>query len=124
MKNNKFKVQYGSIYDDRGIGIDNMSVIYGEAVIPKYGDTDKDNMEAYYETLVSKYRSIGFNEMADSISLIKFDRYDGILDIEEICTLCNYIFMVSANYDIINKLLTLNSDELKNELTRLKELGF
>jgi len=70
------------------------------------------------------YRKGSLEDIADDILYIEFDRYDGVLSIEEICTFMNYILMVSANGEKIMKMLEMEANELKKELARLSEIGF
>lgn len=119
------EVQYGTIYDKKmTFGIDNMAVIIDkQAGLMKYGDVDKD-MDKYYTEMISKYKKAGFDDMCDNLVYIKFDRYDGILTIEEICTFVNYMLMVSANGNKIMNMLSMSTDEIKSEIARLQNLGF
>ncbi len=121
------EVEYGSIYTkSRDVMIDNLVIIYDKQMgcVLKYGDADRSNIKKYYEHMVKKWRDIGMEEDAENIVMVEFDRYDGILSIEEICTLANYLIMVSALGDKFHRLLNSDEDTIKQEIARLQELGF
>lgn len=89
----------------------------------KYGDRDKSDITEWYETARQKYVQSGFPEMAESLMLVSFDRYNSSLDIDEICTMLNYM-LNHIGPERMNRLLSIQTDELKQEITRLKEIGF
>lgn len=108
-----FKVKYGGIYNNNGIMIDNMGVIVDKnAGLIKYGDVRKGMKECYIN-MVEKYLKCGFEDVANDLVYIEFDRYDGILSIEEICTLCNYMVMCSGTGSRLYKLLSMDEDDIK-----------
>ena len=126
-ENNKvFKLQYGSLFTNNNIMIDNIGFIYDKecGCILKYGDLNR-NLEQYYLGMQSKYIKAGQKEIADDIVLIKFDRYNGNLSMEEICTFSNYLVMCSANKNIVNNMLfEMTIEELKDKLKELSEIGY
>ena len=126
-QDNIFRVEYGSIYNNNtNIMIDNMGIIYDKenGCLLKYGDVNK-GLEQYYLTMQDTYIKSGLKEIAEGIVLIKFDRYESELSMDEICTFCNYLVMVSANKDIINDMFfNMSIEQLKDKLKNLKELGY
>ena len=126
-ENNKvFNLQYGSLFINNNTMIDNIGFIYDKecGCILKYGDLNR-NLEQYYLDIQSKYIKAGLKEIADDIVLIKFDRYNGNLSMEEICTFSNYLVMCSANKDIVNNMLfEMTIEELKYKLKELSEIGY
>ena len=124
ISNNIFKVEYGSSYNNiTKTIIDDIGFIYdrGTGTILKYGDLNK-NFEQYYLDMQNKYIKAGLKDIADDILLIKLNRYESKLSIDEICTFCNYLTMCSANKNIINNMLfNMTIEELKLKLKDLKE---
>ena len=119
-----FKVKYGSIYNNNGIMINNMGVIVDkDAGLIKYGDVNKGIKECY-TNMVDKYLKCGFEDMANDLVYIEFNRYDSILSIEEICTLCNYMVMCSGTGSRLYKLLSMDEDDIKKEIKKLRDLGY
>ena len=124
ISNNIFKVEYGSLYNNiTETIIENIGFIYDKesGTILKYGDLNK-NFEQYYLDMQNKYIKAGLKDIADDILLIKFNRYESKLSIDEICIFCNYLTMCSANKNIINNMLfNMTIEELKSKLKNLKE---
>ena len=118
------EVKYGSIYRKDGSFIDNLAVVIDkEGGLMKWGE--RDNIKDYYNNAMEKYRAIpGLEEFANNQVYLEFDRYEGILSIEEICTFANYMIMCSANGSRIINILTMEESDMKKEIQRLKELGF
>lgn len=120
-----YTVEYGSIYNkDHSVMMDNIGLIIDKetGTVYKIGDTERTDIEAYYQNIINKYRESGLSDMADNLIFVAFDRYRGILDIDEICTLVNYFF----NH-IGEKLMeTLSLDEvaLKEKIKHLQDVGF
>lgn len=122
--NKVLEVKYGTIYTNGGIGIDHIGVIIDKnSGLLKYGDSTKD-LNSYFLDMVSKYRKAGLSDIADDLVYIEFDRYDGILSIEEICTFVNYMVMCSANGERIMKMLNMDEENLKIEIKKLAEIGY
>lgn len=118
-------VQYGSIYPKDGsfsYMINNLFMIINKewCSVLKYGEMKVDVPE-YYEKIREKYSRVS-PEDADNIILITFDRYDGILDIDEICTLGNY-FLNHVGEGML-KIFDINETELKEKIKKLQEYGF
>jgi hypothetical protein len=117
-------VQYGTIYTQDGIGIDNMAVIIDkDGGLIKYGDSEK-YLDKYYSETISKYKKAGLDDIANDLLYVKFDRYDGVLSIDEICTFVNYMIMCSANGNKIVEILSMPVDEMKNKIEQLKEMDY
>lgn len=74
--------------------------------------------------MVNDFRKQGFGDIADNLILIEFDRYDGILSVDEICTFVNYMVMCSANGEKVLKMLSMKEEDLKKELKKLSEFGY
>ncbi len=113
----------GTIYTQDGIGIDNMAVVFSKfAGLVKYGDIEL--IRNYYSEVTKTYREAGYNDMAEDLGIIEFDRLSGVLDVDEICIFVNYMIMCSANADKIMKMLSMRKAELKNEIAKLKKCGY
>lgn len=120
---NPLRVECGTIYTEDGIGIDKMSVILDKTVgLMKYGDADWIN--EYYSEMVSKYSAAGFEGMTENLMLINFDKYDGLLDIDAICTFVNYMILCSGNSKKIMEILSMAEDKILVEIMKLKGLGY
>ena len=119
------KVEYGSIYlKDSPVFIDNMCIIVDKDTgsIMKYGDAESSDIKQYYETMCKKYRDAGFSDIADALILIEFDRYNGILSIEEICTIVNY--GMNCHSERCLELFDLEADELHKRIAELQGFGY
>ena len=122
--NKIFEVKYGTIYTKNGVGIDNLAVILDKnSSVLKYGDVSK-GMKSLYEDMVSKYKKVGLHDIAQDLIYLEFDRYNGVLSIDEICTFANYMMLVSANGKTIVNMLSMSANDLKKRLKELSELGF
>lgn len=118
------KVRYGTIYTEDGNGIDNMAVIIDkEAGLMKYGDSEKW-VEKCYTEMIEKYKKAGLEEFSESLILVKLDRYNGVLTIEDICTLTNYMILCSSNGHRIMQILAMEESELKSEIENLRSYGY
>ena len=123
-ENNPLKVKNRTIYNKEGQKIDNISFIFDKTSgLLKYGDSEKW-VEQHYIEMLSKYRQAGLNDIAEDIILVKFDRYNNELSIEEICAFLNYIILVSSNSEKIMKMLDMNIQDFKLEIKKLQELGY
>lgn len=122
---NIFRVEYGSIYkNDTGRIIENMAfVISRDSSVLKYGDKNT-GLYDYYLDISSKYKECGLEDMANNLFYIEFDRYDGVLTVEEICTFANYIVMCSCNGETIYNMLKMNEAELKSKIKTLAGYGY
>ena len=108
MDNNIFTVKDGSIYkNSTGCTIDTMSFIIDKNTsVLKYGDANS-GLSDYYLEMIKKYKQIGLEDMANDLYYMEFNRHEGILTIEEICTFSNYITMCSCNGQDILKMLEM-----------------
>lgn len=125
MKNNDenknlLHVFHGSItnYDSTFL-IDNMAIIvdFDIGAILKFGDIDNTNIKKDYEDKYAKMNDLGFQ-----IKLITFDRYEGVLTIDEICTIVNY-GLNAHSYSFL-ELFKMNEADLKNRLKELNRYGY
>ena len=118
-----FEVKHGSIYDDSGYMIDNMSVIFNKNFgLYKYGE--KSLLKKYYDKLIYSMLNTPSEHMIEDYVLIELDRYSGILNIEEICVISNYLTMSSGNVENQLKLFTMSASELKEKIAILSEWGY
>lgn len=69
-----------------------------------------------------RYEECGFKEEADSLILINFDRYSSILDVDEICSLVNYLR--NTINERLKTILDMNEIELKEEIKRIQDMGY
>lgn len=122
---NIFRVEYGSIYkNDADCIIENMAfIISRDSSVLKYGDKNT-GLYDYYLDISSKYKECGLEDMANNLFYIEFDRYDGVLTVEEICTFANYIVMCSCNGETIYNMLKMNEAELKSKIKTLAGYGY
>lgn len=97
-----------------------MIIDVATGTVLKIGDQTTGPLDSYYETLAKSYDAMG---MAEDLKFINFDRYNGILDIDDICTVLNY-FTNSIGPEKMNSLLIMNTQQLKIEVSHLQELGF
>lgn len=125
MDNKVFRVENGSIYrNETGSIIETMAVIIDKnASLLKYGDVQTGLYE-YYNDMVEKYKKCGLDDIASDLIYVQFDRYEGTLTIEEICTFANYMVMCSCNGPTIYKMLHMDTDALKERLKSLSEYGY
>ena len=125
MSNKIFEVKYGSIYQNStGCIIETMAFIIDKNTsVFKYGDANTGLSDYYFE-MITKYKKIGLDDMANDLVYIEFDRYEGVLTIEEICIFANYIVMCSCNGQDIIKMLSMEVLELKERLKLLSEFGY
>lgn len=121
--------KYSSREDkERGFSVDihinNMAIIYDKScgVVLKYGDTETTDIKEYYETICNMYKEKGYNDMVNSLEMIELDRYSGILDIDEICTLVNWFCNSIGNK--LMETLELSSDGLKVKIKQLQDIGW
>jgi hypothetical protein len=114
-------VKYGSIYSEYRSIIENPSVIIDKDVgLMKWGS----DLDDYYMTVTNKYKSVGFDDMADNLILIKFEGFDGLLSKEEICTFMNYMILCSSNGEALMKMLNMDGKDLKLEIEKLHSYGY
>lgn len=110
---NIFNVVDGKIYNNLGVEIDNITIIIDKNTgLLKHG-TSKKEMNDIYKDMVSKYRRLKFENIADALMLVDFDMYNDILSKEEICIFLNFMLMCSANGDTVMEMLYMDKDNLK-----------
>lgn len=105
-QNGPCTVSYGSMYGYNGCMIEHPAIILDipkdtEEIVTlhKYGPEDK--IKPLYNEMQSKYKALGFDEMAESMTLISFNILTGFADYDkmtqakfttdEICTLINWL---------------------------------
>lgn len=125
MDNKIFRVEYGSIYrNETGSIIETMAVIIDKSVgLLKYGDAQR-GLYDYYNEMVEKYKKCGLEDIANDLIYVQFDRYEGVLTIEEICTFANYMVMCSCNGETIYNMLQMTPEKLKEKLKVLEGYGY
>lgn len=137
-ENGPCTVSYGSMYGYNGDMIEHPAVILDMSqdpeeilILHKYGPEDK--IRPLYEEMQAKYKAFGFDEMAESLTLISFTTITGFPDYDkmvqakfttdEICTLINWL-----NNCIHVKSFTefMQSDEaaMHARLAQLASFGF
>lgn len=118
-----FQARYGSMYRENGSFIDNIAFIFNKDTgLCKWGEPE--SIKNHYETMKNNYNKAGLFDMTDDLVYIEFDKYEGILSLEDICTLSNYIIYASAKLDLILKLLSQDIEVIKNEIRILRDMGF
>lgn len=125
VNNDMLKVLYGSITNEREeFLIDNICIIVDTDTgsIVKYGDRDSSDIIQYYEKMYNKYLEVGLEEAAEALKLISFDRYNGVLSIDEICTIVNY--GMNAHSKVFLELFKMTEEDLHNEIKRLHQYGY
>jgi len=119
-------VYYGSIINRNmeGTMIDNMSIIVDKesGSVISYGDTDRSNMKEYYQEYIEKIRKV-MPEDVDNYVLISFERYNSFLNIDEICSLTNYL-LNHVGPQRFNEIFTANETQLKEIVKRIQDIGF
>lgn len=89
----------------------------------KMGDSLTSGIKDYYNTMITALKDSGSSDMADSMLYLEFERYNGVLDIDDICTLINYMNN-SIGAEKLNKILSMDEGSLKLEVQRLQDIGF
>lgn len=121
----KFKVMYGSIYNENNTDmISNLVMVVDKqcGTLLKYGDAEMSNIKDWYVRTVEKFRDID-EETADNIVMIEFSRYNGVLSIEDICTILNYAVNCSGTSGFI-RMLDMDKDSLKSRIEQLRKYGY
>lgn len=128
---NPLEVKFGSIYTTVGklIMMDNIGiVVHKDSGLVKWGRVEPlegvVTIKEYYLRQLKKYNDAGLTQEAESLSLIEFDRYEGVLSIEEICSLCNYFILACPSYERIMKVLGLDEADLHSEIKDLQAIGY
>jgi len=117
------KVEHGSIYNTNGCIIEQPDIIYDtDSGLMRYGNAEK--LRDHYDRIIEKYRKAGMFEMTETTKYAEFDRYFGVLDIEEIKTLFNYFIFGGAAGEKIHTTLSLDAQGLKAEIAKYKDMGY
>ena len=118
--------EFGMITDkDRSFFANNICVIVdvNMGTLLKVGDKDTSNITKYYETMTKKYRDAGFDKYADDLTLIEFDRHSGVLDIDGVCTIVNYLSNCIGGPKL-QELLSMSDEQLIEKVNYLQGIGF
>lgn len=123
---NPLRVEFGSIYTESGFMIDQMGVVIDkDGGLMKYGSlVGERNIRDYYKDTVNRYKACGYSDIADNLVLVEFDRYEGVLSMDEVCTFCNYMIQCSANGSKIMKMLHMSEEEIHEKLSELSSFGY
>ena len=123
MQKKVFQARYGSMYKESGRFIDNIAFIFSKDTgVCKWGEPD--SIKEQYKTMKDNYNKARLFDMADNLVYIEFDKYKSILSLEDICTLSNYIIYASAKLDLILKLLSQDTELIRSEIRKLRDMGF
>lgn len=120
--NGPWSVENGLMVNKYGACTNNPAVCIDKTTGSVLKCGDDDMIRKYSATAIDSYIKCGFTDMANSICIITFDRY-GTLNIDEICTLMNYM-QNSIGPDKMNTLLNMNPVEIKAEIKRLQSIDF
>ena len=120
-----YRVVNNKIENKEGTIINNLGVVYDmqAGCCLKHGDIDNGFLEQYHERLVNKFNESGLEDISEAIILLRFDN-DNRLTVDEVCTLSNYLIEVTAIPGILESYLKLSTNDLKDKIKELKELGF
>lgn len=120
-----YRVVNNKIENKEGTIINNLGVVYDmqAGCCLKHGDIDNGFLEQYHERLVNKFNASGLEDISEAIILLRFDN-DNRLTVDEVCTLSNYLIEVTAIPGILESYLKLSTNDLKDKIKELKELGF
>ena len=119
-----FKVMHGSIVNEQHtFMINNLVIVVDKSCgsLLKYGDAEMSDIKEWYTTAVERFRAID-PDLADNITIIEFDRYRGVLNIEDICTLLNYA--VNCHSEKLMELFEMDENSLKVRLEQLRNYGY
>lgn len=120
-----YRVVNNKIENKEGTIINNLGVVYDmqAGCCLKHGDIDNGFLEQYHKRLVNKFNESGLEDISEAIILLRFDK-DNRLTVDEVCTLSNYLIEVTAIPGILESYLKLSTNDLKDKIKELKELGF
>lgn len=125
------EVKFGSMYTTSGKlqMIDNIGFVFSkETGVLKWGSMDglggESTVRDYYNKRLQAYKDGGLEKEANDLVLLEFDRYDGVLSIEEICVLSNYIILSCTSYKTIESLMYLDEASLHSEVKALQSFGY
>lgn len=119
-----YKVEYGSIYnDDYSMMIDNLAIIVHKTDgICGFGDKYMHNMPNRFAKKVQKFRDAKLDDRANSLVYIEFDRYDGVLSVEETCVLLNHMVFYTLSGERILSLLDSDEKTIKETIKEFKHI--
>lgn len=120
-----FKVMYGSIFNkDETYMIDHLAIILNKDTgTIRYGDKYMHKMADKYKADCTKLREVGLSAMADDLIYFEFDRYEGVLSIEEVCIILNQLVYFSNSYvSLVPLLLQGDINTLKLKIIDYKEM--
>lgn len=130
-----YYTQCGSIFSRYNPGFmvdEDVTVLLdiGSGTLLKVGR--KEDVEKYHNKMYTEYVQTGYFTMIRDLKLITFHvKYENLgfapegynFDIDEVCTLINYLGN-TIGAEKMNWLLGLSLDDLKTEIHRLQEIGF
>lgn len=89
----------------------------------KVGDHQYGSISNWFtQNMLDYQNSTGLNPIA-RFTYIAFDRYEGVLDIEEICTFINMLNNHMGS-DRVKSLLSMDASTLKSEIKKYANMGF
>lgn len=123
MQEHQLRVEYGSIYTKDGRMIETMTLLLSKQDgLLKYGN--KEAIEKVYKDRIDAYTTLNLTDDIEDLFLLEFDRLEGVLTAEEICTLVNYMILTSANGTNIMELIHLEEGRLKARIEGFKVCGY
>lgn len=139
-QNGPCTVSYGSMYGFDGCMIEQPAVILDMSdkddsnsilTLLKYGSHER--IKPLFEHMRTKYKSAGFDEIADNLTLISFNTVTGFADYDkmtnakfttdEICTLINWMQNVIPVKSFI-ELIESDETTIHERLAQLASFGF
>lgn len=117
-----FYVEDGMLHNrDNTFHTNNPAVILDREVgtLVKVGDVD--SLGDYFNAFLLRLQSCP--DIARNLVYIAFDRYEGILDMNEICTFINMLNNHLGG-DRVRKLLAMDTGTLKSEIKKFADMGF
>lgn len=122
-QNGMYTVLGGSIYNKyTGCLIEEPATLLdiNTGTVLKMGE--KEYVERYMHKASDNFRKTGFQEDADALRLIAYEKY-GALSIDQICTIMNYL-PNSLEPERVQELLGMSQETLVGELNKLYEIGW
>lgn len=106
---------------DNELHTNNPAVIIDREVGTLLKVGDADYLGDYYNAFLLRLQACP--DMPRNLVYIAFDRYEGILDMHEICTFIN---MLSNHLggERVRRLLAMDSGTLKSEIKKFADMGF
>ena len=115
----EYIVSHGSIVNKSSNAIiENPALVIDKATGGVLKRGNKEPVARYFEKLVNK-----IPEYAEDYLLLEFDRFSGLFDTEEICTVLNYLCNCH-DAEIFNKVMTMDIAVLKNKISKWTECGW